>query len=36
MSLHPFSEQPFRRVDILCLARLVATAQQDHYRIAVL
>jgi hypothetical protein len=34
MSLHPFSEQPFRRIDILCLASLVATAQHDHHRIA--
>src|SRR5487761_2571927 len=34
MSRHPVSEQPFRRSDILCLASLVATAQQDHHRIA--
>jgi hypothetical protein len=31
----PFPEQPFRHGDILCLASFVATAQQDHHRIAV-
>ena len=34
MSLHPFIQQPFRRLDILRLATLVPTAQQDHHGIA--
>src|SRR5580658_2293046 len=34
MSLHPFIEQPFRRLDIFRPATLVPTAQQDRHRIA--
>jgi hypothetical protein len=33
MSLHPFIEQPFRRLDILRVATLVPTAQQNHHRV---
>jgi hypothetical protein len=28
ISFHPFSEQSFRRIDILCLASLVASAMR--------
>src|SRR4051794_615647 len=35
MSFHPFSQQPFRPIDVPGLASLVATAWQDHHRGAV-
>jgi hypothetical protein len=34
MSLHPFIQQAFRRLDIFRLAALVPTAEQNHHHVA--